>query len=106
MPSGDASKHYPRAPTPEPCNKEMAPTQLPLRTTLVHTWLQWYLSGGFHVISLQSNMKCGVCIRKELHAMSCCQVARPCLSDVESQLPSLPWLSSVCVKSGYVLLDD
>ena len=29
-----------------------------------------------------------------------------CLSDVESQLPSLPWLSSVCVKSGCVLLDD
>ena len=51
---------------------------LPLRTTLVHTWLHWYMSGGFHVISLQSNMKCGVCICKELHAMSCCQVSRPC----------------------------
>ena len=34
-------------------------------------------ASGFHDTSLQSNMKCDVYIRKELYAMSCCQVARP-----------------------------
>ena len=33
---------------------------------------------GIHDTSLQSNMKCGVYTCKNLYAMSCCQMARPC----------------------------
>ena len=45
----------------------------------------WYQSNfnaqeasGFHDISFQNIMKCDIYIRKELYAMSCCQVTRPC----------------------------
>ena len=33
---------------------------------------------GTHNTSLQNNMNCDVCIRKELCAMSCCHLSRPC----------------------------
>ena len=47
-----------------------------------HCWRQMLslressVPSNFHDTSLQGNMKCEVCIRRELYAMSCCQVAR------------------------------
>ena len=44
---------------------------------------QQFSACGILVAPLQSNMECDVYIRKELYAISCCLVARPCSNGFE-----------------------
>ena len=50
----------------------------PLRGSNVHAGLHRFRNGGLHDTSLQHTTKCDVYTRRELYAISSCQVARPC----------------------------